>query len=285
MPQFNPRDVHFPKDGEMVIELNHPYVTGKNELQVFLNGILAVVDHDYIETDPTHITFNFQLSKEDVVVTQHLVYFDDKFVRVISDRAKALFTRYGAESRLINNQVYKITFTYADKEFESKFTTPITPMYASVNSIRSDLGRFVEKISDFQIAFMIYENSILASTMFTDYFEINEDTGLGTLTTTNGVIPFKVQQFVRYQTEYNLLSQIILTMIGQASTDSFVLGTLEVNKGYQIGDYKPLLNAAKAQASKFARGTKMFASAVKGGTSSYPLNTPRRDMGSVFTST
>lgn len=281
MPSFSPRDVHIPEDGQTVITLSHPYVVGKQELQVYLNGLLVVADKDYVETDNLHITFNFQLSKDDVVITQHLVYFEDKLVRIIADKG-GLFQRLGVEDRLKNNQKYVMTFRYGDKEFESNFYTRIDPQYVPVATIRSDLGKFITKITDFQIQYMIYENSLLASTMFEDYFDIDDNTGLGKLNTENGVVPFKVRQFVRYRTEVDLVTQLYLIMMGQSGADHMVLGQLEIEKRFNLGDYKPLLDSLKAELTKYSRTKSPLRSAVKGGPNAYPLNTPRNGMDSVF---
>jgi len=281
MPSFNPRDVHFPEDGQTVIELGHPYVKGEHQLMVYLNGVLVVADEDYLETDNFNITFKYQLSADDVVVTQHLVMFKDKIVRVIADKA-GLFQRYGAEDRLKENQKYTMTMRYGDKEFESKFSTRISPQYAPVATIRSDLGKFISGITDFQIQYMIYENSLLASTMFEDFFDIDEETGLGTLNTTDGVIPYKVRQFVRYRTEVYLITQIYLILMGQSGSDHMVLGQLEVEKRANLGDYEPLLRSIKAELTKYSRTRSPVVSAVKGGPNSYPLNTPRNGMETVF---
>lgn len=281
MPSFNPRDVHFPEDGQTVIELGHPYVRGEHQLMVYLNGALAVADEDYVETDNFHITFKFQLSTDDVVITQHLVLFKDKIVRVIADKA-GLFQRYGTEALLKENQKYTMTFRYGDKEFDTKFSTKISPQYVPVATIRSDLGLFISGITDFQIQYMIYENSLLASSMFEDYFEIDDDTGLGTLSTTDGIIPYKVRQFVRYRTEVDLVTQIYLVLMGKSGSDHITLGQLEVEKRANLGDYEPLLKSIKAELTKYSRATSPLLTAVKGGPNSYPLNSPRNGMETVF---
>ena len=73
MPSFAPQNIFVPEDGQTEFTLPHPYVMGTGELKVYLNGILAIVDRDYAESDNTTINFLYQLTKEDIVITQHMV--------------------------------------------------------------------------------------------------------------------------------------------------------------------------------------------------------------------
>jgi hypothetical protein len=284
MPTFSPRDVHIPEDGQTVITLAHPYVIGSQELMVYLNGLVATTPDDYIEVDNLHIEFKYQLAKDDVIITQQLVMYDDKFVVLISDSSKSLFQRYGTETRLLKNQNYTMTLRYGDKELISKFYTQFDPQYVAIQTIRADLGEFVSKITDFQIAYLIYQNSITAGTKFTDYFDIDDDSGLGTLNTTDGVVPYKVRQFVRYRTELDLVTQIYLQLMGQSGSDHIVLGALEVEKRSNLGDITPLLALIKTNLNQYARTGSSIVSAVKGGGTTFPLTTPRQDWVEVSTS-
>lgn len=265
MAKFSPMDVHIPTDGQTVIKLNHPYVMGSGELMVYLNGMVAVLGEDYDETDNTTITFRFQLSSQDVVITQHLVYYDDKAVKVITDDKQSLFHRYGLEDRLKKNQKYTVTFNYGPQEMSFSFYTRMEPLYSTVETIRGDLGVFISTITDFQIMYLIHENSKIAEQEFATELEDN-----------NGEPTFAMRQWVRYRTELDLVLQLYMHQMGRSGSDHMILGQLEIERRSNLGDYEPLMKELKAKLMKYQRRGSPVRTAVKGG-STYPLNAPRRD--------
>lgn len=276
MATFAPMEVHVPTDGQTAITIGHPYVVGASELKVYLNGVIAIIGNDYVETDNQTITFNFQLSHEDLVITQHEVYFEDKLVKVISEKGQALFQKYGTENRLKQNQEYTMEFRHGSQTLKAKFFTVMNPMYSSIKIIRADFPDFFKSIADGTIAMQIYMNGVLVDNLIQtqiDAGSMEEDS----------VTDFQKKQYVRYQTELDLALGIYFAITGKPSSDHKVLGALEVEKRYRLEDVKPLITELKAKLRPWEdaiKGRKLVSplrTAVRGGSNMpYPLTTPRR---------
>ena len=54
-----------------VINLQERYHPGSGDISVFVNGLLAAKDIDYIEASPWSLQFNFDLELDDTVVVQY----------------------------------------------------------------------------------------------------------------------------------------------------------------------------------------------------------------------
>ncbi len=276
MPTFSPQQIHLCEDGQTDIILDHPYLMGQNELTVYLNGIRVVLDEDYIEHDPFTIRFLFQLSEEDIVITEHKVYFDDKKVTIVGDKKDSMFQKFGTEQTLLNAQEYTVRFTQGDQVLQSIFYTRMDPSYSTIKIIRNDLGKVLDEIKDSQIAFQIYQNSVLAN-------NIASEENLGRLEEEEK-IPYVFKQYVRYRTELDLLIAIYLHISGRGSTEKKVLGELEIEYKWRLPDIKPLLDELKRALKPWEKELRgqtsvgIIASAVKAGSSApYELSSPRRD--------
>jgi hypothetical protein len=282
MATFSPQEVHIPTDGQTEITLSHPYELGKNALTVYLNGILAVPGTDYVEVDQFKIQFLYQLSSQDVVVTQHQVYFSDKLVEVISD-TKGLFSRYGTGDRLLNNQKYTAIFNYNGQTFQTTFYTKMSPLFTSLPVIKNDMADAFDSFDEYKLLLQIYLNSVLALNIAGEdqLKEIQDALNNGTQ------LPYYAKQFVRYRTELDMMLAIYFSLSGRSGvSERKQLGELTVDRSNRFVatmNIEPLLAELKTKVAtweKILRGNKSKSpvrSAVRGGSSNpYPLTSPRR---------
>lgn len=276
LSSFSPQEVHFISDGQTDIVVSDPYVTGMNQLTVYLNGILAVVNEDYEEVDHQTIRFHFQLSSDDIVITEHRVYFDDKKITVIGDKNRSMFQQYGELQTLLPTQKYTVTFTHDDQLFTKEFYTRMDPSYSTIRIIRGDVGEVFNSVRDPQLAFQIYQNSVLAN-------NIASEENL-TLLEDEEKIPYVFKQYVRYRTELDLLIAIYMAISGRGSTEKKVLGELEIEYKWRLSDIKPLLEELKQKLKPWEKqltgktAASLVASAVRGGSSNaFELTSPRRN--------
>lgn len=276
MPTFSPQEVHFAVDGQTDVVLDHPYLVGQGEIAVFLNGILSVIGEDYIELDEYRIQFTFQLSSDDIIITQHHVYFDDKNITVIGEKNRSMFQRYGDIETLLHNQKYTFSFVHADQEFSTSFYTKLNPFYSTIKRIQSDLGDIIDDVTDERLAFLIFDNSILSQ-------NIASEENLALLESEDKV-PYVFKQFVRYRTELDLMTSVYLQLSGRQGEVKKTLGELEISRKQNFGalDLKGILSELKGKLKeweKLLRGTTASSpvrSAIRGGsTNPYPLASPR----------
>lgn len=67
------RDIHvigefFARKGQVIFKSQRPYVKGNHDLQVTLNGLLMMLDEDYIEVDDYTIQFNGMIYEDDYII-------------------------------------------------------------------------------------------------------------------------------------------------------------------------------------------------------------------------
>lgn len=147
--------------------------------------------------------------------------------------------KYGKQQRLMNNQRYKVRFTAKGVAQEFEFTSRYTPLHSTVKIIRNDLGDLLTKISDDTINFSIWQTSLLVQ-------EIAVEDSF-----TNGVPNFAVKQYVRYQTEYNILRKILLILAANAGDETKTLGEFSVIRGTKAPYVKDLLNTIAGELKKW----------------------------------
>lgn len=291
MAIFTPQEIHFAQDGQTDIKLNHYYMVGANELKVYLNGMLAICGPegagDYEEIDNHTIRFHYQLSQDDVIVAEHRIFFDDKKISVIGEKKEGLFQKYYEDKSvqtLLPNQTYKVRFIYDGQEFESSFQTVINPLYSTVRTIREDLGDITLNIPDSRLLYLIYQNSILSQ-------NIASEENLALLESEEKT-PFVFKQYVRYRTEMDIMTSIYLTLSGKQEKISKVLGEMEIEKRgeFKLNGIKDVLSDLKIKLKKAERAltgenaSSPLRTAVKGGSDSYPLTSPRLTFSTLTTS-
>lgn len=278
MAIYYPQEIHFAEEGQTDLVLETPYLVGSNELMVFLNGMLVVLDSDYTEIDEVTLRFSFQLSNADVIIVQRKVATDGIKYTIIG-KSDSLFKMMGTEDTLMPNQTYALTFAQHGQEFSHSFQTIIDPLYSTIQIIRNDLGDTVENITDQRLLFLMYQNSILAE-------NIASEENM-TLLNDSEKTPYMFKQYVRYQTEMDLMTAIHLYVSGNSGQATKILGEMEITRRLELGQgFKDTLADLKGKLRKWERiltGVAQISpvlSAVKGGTANpYPLTSPRMTNG------
>lgn len=274
MALLSPQEVHIAENGQTLIELSYPYTKGSNDLMVFLNGLLSILDDDYIEVDEYHIQFNYQLSDQDVIVTQGRMRIDIKDLHIVGE-SDSLFELYGSSPSLLPNQMYTMRFAYGEQVFSHSFNTVIDPLYSSISVIQNDLGEVISDVPDQRMLFLIYQNSILSQ-------NIASEENLSLLESETK-LPYVFKQYVRYRTELDLMSAMYLYLSGRTGSVSKILGELEITKRVDLGiGFKDALNDLKMKLKKWEKlltgsaARSPLVGAVRGGTNNpYPLTSPR----------
>lgn len=147
--------------------------------------------------------------------------------------------KYGKQQRLLNNQRYKVRFKANGLSHEFEFSSRYTPLYSTARIVRSDLGELLTKITDETINFAIWQTSLLAMEVATDS------------SFTDGVPNFAVKQYVRYQTEYDILRKILLALAANAGDQTKTLGEFTVIKGTKAPYVKDLLSTIGTELKKW----------------------------------
>lgn len=147
--------------------------------------------------------------------------------------------KYGKQQRLLNNQRYSVKFKAQGVTHEFSFTSRYTPLYSTAKIVRNDLGDLLTNITDDTINFSIWQTSLLVTEIATDD------------SFTNGVPNFAVKQYVRYQTEYNILRKILLILAANAGDETKTLGEFSVIKGTKAPYVKDLLGTIGAELKKW----------------------------------
>lgn len=277
MTILSPQNVYFAEDGQTEVVLDTPYLFD-GSLQVFLNGMLSVRGEDYYETDAMKITFAYQLSSTDVIITQQQTLINES-ITVINDSPKeSLYKKYGEAETLLPNQKYTMRLKHMDQEFTSTFFTRLSPYYTNVPLMHTDLGDVISDVPDDRIMMLIYNNSILAN-------NIASEENLELLETEEKT-PYVFKQYVRYRTELDLMMAVYLQLSGRQGSVNKILGELEIKRQYTLGstDINAILEDLKRKLKEWeellrGKNRTLASSAVRGGKDSYPLYNPRRTFG------
>jgi hypothetical protein len=109
---------------------------------------------------------------------------------------------------------------------EYKFLSKLTPYYTYIDIIKTDLGTFVDSLSEVDISKTIYKVSAWANQIaYQEYGAINEDlAGDRQQSTTNKIF---YHEYVRYESELRLLLRITMERAVEFSGNK-VLGDLEI---------------------------------------------------------
>lgn len=277
MATFTIQDIYFPIDGQREVLLKRPYRMGSDEILPYLNGVPCTVNIDYIEINEATIEFRYQLSNHDLLVMEHTIAIQGRRASLIGEQAQGVFRKYGEKDTLLNNQIYTLAFSYKDQTFESTFQTKLNPLYTTSRIVREDLGDMIDSVKDERIIYLGYLNSILAES-------IASEENL-TLLEEEEKTPYVFKQFVRYRTEYDIVSAMYMLISGKQGSVSKVLGEFEVERRHQfagagVKDMLSDLSRKLSKAEKELRGEEASSpvkSAVRGGTNNpYPLTSPRR---------
>ncbi len=261
---FNDRYVA--TEGQTEFHTSRDYMVGTGTLFVYVNGILAFCgpDQNYVETDSRTVTFNYPMSEGDVVVlTTSIVNSNIEIISIQSN--PSLLTKYGAENRLINNNRYTVEIRVAGKQLKWSFTSRYSPLYSTVQNIRSDLGGLADAFTNDQINFVIYQNSKEGFEIYSarsDYSSVN-------------AIPTSLKNWVRYKTCIDLIFAVYETISGNAGKRMKIIGPMQVDRETKIpfvNDMLKKFQRAFEDADVKLREATRVAAFVKAGTSmAFPL--------------
>lgn len=181
--------------------------------------------------------------------------------------------RYGAETRLQENQLYMISLMIKGQEIKQvSFTSKYNPLFSTVRIIRSDFKDLFSKYTNDDINRLIYENSQLAIEMVSASTTANITIDV---TQPDGV-PYAVKQFVRYKTELDLATDLFLYLTSQSGQEDRMLGDMRITKQVQLPYINQIMNLLQKRSDAWEfQLTGMKApptSAVRAGSTTYPLN-------------
>jgi hypothetical protein len=263
-------------DGEQsVFKTDKPFALGQHNLSVYVNGMYATVDDQYIEVDPLTIKFKEPLEDGDTILitssaVMQLVNVDFALVGSGED---VLFKRFDDEIHLKNNQQYTLGINLLDKEYGFKFTSKYSPLYSTIKLIRNDLQDIIENVPDDTINFTIWQNSLLAQEI------ASSNTNSTTNALTDEVATTPAKYFVRYQTEIDLVYAIYLAISGKASKSVNKLGNIQFELDYTLPDVKTMLDELKKKLAQYERALSGIGAKgsgfLKAGNTSYPVNDRR----------
>lgn len=277
MGTFIVQDIYFPVDGQFDVQLERPYTVGGDNVAFYLNGTRCVPEIEYLEVDATSVRFLYQLSSNDLIVAEHTIHIPGRTTSMIGEQKQGLFKKYGEKDTLLPNQLYTLSLNYKDQVFTSQFQTKLDPLYTTSRIVREDLGEMIDSVKDERIIYLGYLNSILAES-------IASEENL-TLLEEEKKVPYVFKQYVRYRTEYDIVSAMYMLISGKQGSVSKVLGEFEVERRHQfagagVKDMLSDLSRKLNKAEKELRGEEASSplkSAVRGGTNNpYPLTSPRR---------
>lgn len=146
--------------------------------------------------------------------------------------------KYGSKQRLMNNQLYTVTFTLDGEETNFSFTSRYSPLYSTVKVLRNDFRELFSEISDDSLNFLIWQASQMGE-------EIGDEEHWE-----NGP-SFAMKQYVRYRAEYDVVRNIIIALGMSAGSTEKRLGEFTINKEIKTPKLEPILNSLKEELKKW----------------------------------
>lgn len=241
----------------------------QDDLVVYVNGIRHIPGEHFTKINSHTIEFKEYLLLGDVILvssgTNDLLENID--YTLVGNKKDSLFKRYGKEQRLKYNHLYKVDIKLSGENYSFEFSSRYSPLYQKVKNIRMDLLDVIDNVTDEQINYTIWQNSILANEMAEN--EVDEDNPA-----------FYVKQWVRYKTEIDIIYAIYLAISGKFGSVSKKLGAMTIDRKYRIPFLKDMLDELKDKLKPFEdklMGVKVAGTpARKAGGNDYPIGNERR---------
>lgn len=170
---------------------------------------------------------------------------------------------YGEGERLLPNQEYHLSLSVKNEPLKSvTFTSRYSPAYSTVRIIRSDFRTLFQDYTDIEIYQLIHMNSTLANEIAST--EIGAE------------IPFYAKQYVRYKTELDMVTDLMIQLSSQSGSKDKSLGELRIANQYSApkldGIMKLLERRLMTWEVQLAGVQSSPSSAVRAGDSEFPLN-------------
>lgn len=263
------KDIYKATAGQAKFKTSQVFVP--KELTVTLNGITVNLgeDHDYIELDNQHIEFTYGLEEGDTVAISNSATSSNMNIDVVGYTG-ALFPLYGQSQRLMYNQSYGIKIKLKNKLIEWGFTSKYSPLATTVKKVRSAAGGVLDKMTDEQISYMIYQNSKAIELLLTDNDKADE--------LDDSTLSYYKINWTLYKTCIDLIMAVYLTMSGQVGSVSKTIGPVTVDRTYKIPFIQDMLGRFQKtfdQYDGYLKQNNMTNIFVKAGTTTYPVSQRR----------
>jgi hypothetical protein len=175
--------------------------------------------------------------------------------------------KYGSEKRLYENQRYTIQLSLNGETKKFSFTSRYNPLYSTVKILRSDFPDMFANFHDDLLNFQIWQSSLLGQEIVGEDSEHIVD----------GKPSYTMKQFVRYNTEYEIIRNILLAMTTDSGMEEKMLGEFRIARQVFLAkDLPKTLRALKTEVDTWKAALGVMAAprgAVRGGQSSpFPLN-------------
>lgn len=165
------------------------------------------------------IIFNNPLMEGDKIEIYDSILNSVKVVTKNSYNRNALFKIFSSNINFKYNHTYEFALPVQGKLFSTEFETEHDPFYTTVKKIRLDTGDLLNKVSDNQIAALIYQYSKEVQDILGD----DADS-----------IPVYASNVVRYKTDIDLCWAIYLSISGKYGVKSKKVGTIEIEKNTKV---------------------------------------------------
>lgn len=165
------------------------------------------------------IIFNNPLMEGDKIEIYDSILNSVKVVTKNSYNRNALFKIFSSNINFKFNHTYEFVLPVQGKLFSTEFETEHDPFYTTVKKIRLDTGDLLNKVSDNQIAALIYQYSKEVQDVLGD----DADS-----------IPVYASNVVRYKTDIDLCWAIYLSISGKYGVKSKKVGTIEIEKNIKV---------------------------------------------------
>lgn len=165
------------------------------------------------------IIFNNPLMEGDKIEIYDSILNSVKVVTKNSYNRNALFKIFSSNINFKFNHTYEFVLPVQGKLFSTEFETEHDPFYTTVKKIRLDTGDLLNKVSDNQIAALIYQYSKEVQDVLGD----DADS-----------IPVYASNVVRYKTDIDLCWAIYLSISGKYGVKSKKVGTIEIEKNTKV---------------------------------------------------
>lgn len=147
--------------------------------------------------------------------------------------------KYGGTVRLMENQLYQVSFQLDGVSKQFSFTSRYSPLYTTIKILRNDFRDLFENIKDNTLNFQIWQTSLLANEI------ANEDSFL------NGKPNFAVKQYVRFKTEYDVVRNILIAVSSKAGSEDKKLGEFSITREFKTPDIEAILKDLGAELKKW----------------------------------
>lgn len=173
--------------------------------------------------------------------------------------------KFGTETRLMENQLYTVTLNVSGETSTFSFTSRYTPLYSTVKLVKSEFNRMFSVFSDDEINQLIQSNSILALEFANPAIDTQDD------------IPYYVKQYVRYKTQLDLITSLLIERSSQAGSSEKRLADLNIVKEYKTPELEGILKIIERRLAPWeAQLSGMKArptGSIRSGNTEYPIGT------------